>query len=126
MKVLAKPRRPAMPPQLALWLYQAGYAEFLDDAERLVRARILPSQIRNTPPLQPQADDGKDAQDLSKRVIGGYGGCHGHAHGGKQAVTDVTSADVHTLVDIYKHVAPSAGGAWKCCSISIMKIHEFA
>ncbi len=53
--------------QLALWLYQAGYAEFLDDAERLVRARILPSQIRNTPPLQPQADDGKDcAQGLEQ------------------------------------------------------------
>jgi hypothetical protein len=98
--------------QLALWLYQAGYAEFLDDAERLVRARILPSQIRTTPPLQPQVNDGKDPhKDLSKRIIGGYGGCHAHPHGGKQAVTDVTSADVHTLVDIYKHVVASAGGA---------------
>jgi hypothetical protein len=94
--------------QLALWLSEEGYTEFLDDAERLVRARILPSQIRQTPPLTPTADDGRDwHKDLSKRVIGGYGGCHNHAHGGKKAVTDVTSADVHTLIDIYKHVAVS-------------------
>ena len=96
--------------QLALWLCREGYAEFLDDAERLVRARILPSQIRNTPPLQPLVVDGKDShKDLDKRIIGGYGGCHAHPHGGKQAVTDVTSADVHSLVDIYKHVAVSSG-----------------
>jgi hypothetical protein len=94
--------------QLALWLSRVGYSEFLDDAERLVRARILPSQIRQTPPLQPAIDDGKDShKNLAKRVIGGYGGCHGHAHGGKLAVTDVTSADVHTLLDIYQHVAVS-------------------
>jgi hypothetical protein len=96
--------------QLALWLCEAGSAEFLDDAERLVRARILPSQIRHTPPLRPTADDGANAhKDLEKRIIGGYGGCYPHAHGGKRAVTDVTSADVHTLVDIYRHVAVWSG-----------------
>ncbi|HEX2973553.1 MAG TPA: hypothetical protein VHP11_14555, partial [Tepidisphaeraceae bacterium] len=47
--------------QLALWLCQEGYSEFIDDAERLVRARILPSQIRQSPPLRPAAEDGKDA-----------------------------------------------------------------
>jgi hypothetical protein len=98
--------------QLALWLYQAGNAEFLDDAERLVRAQILPSQIRSTPPLQPLVNDRKDAhRDLDKRIIGGYGGCHVHPHGSKRAVTDVTSADVHTLVDIYKHVVESVDGS---------------
>jgi hypothetical protein len=97
--------------QLALWLYQDGYGEFLDDAERLVRARILPSQIRQTPPLRPTSDDGKDAhRDLDKRIIGAYGGCHSHPHGEKKAVTDVTSADVHTLVDIYQHVALAEAG----------------
>jgi hypothetical protein len=96
--------------QLALWLSREGYGEFLDDAERLVRARILPSQVRYTPLLQPLVDDGIDAhRNLAKRIIGAYGGCHAHAHGGKQAVTDVTSADVHSLVDIYKHVAVSPG-----------------
>jgi hypothetical protein len=95
--------------QLALWLFQEGCAEYLDDSERLVRARILPSQIRHTPPLQPLVNDEKDShKELGKRIIGGYGGCHAHAHGGKHSVTDVTSADVHTLVDIYKNVAISS------------------
>jgi hypothetical protein len=98
--------------QLALWLFEQGHPDFIDDAERLVRARILPSQIRQTPPLHPAAEgDGDEYRDLEKRILGGYGGCHGHAHGGKRAVTDVTSADVHTLVDIYKHVAVKTGDA---------------
>jgi hypothetical protein len=98
--------------QLALWLFEQGREEFIDDAERLVRARILPSQIRQTPPLHPAAEGGGDEyRDLEKRIVGGYGGCHGHAHGGKRAVTDVTSADVHTLVNIYQHVAVKTGDA---------------
>ena len=36
--------------QLALWLYQAGYAEFLDDAERLVRRNsAVPDQEHSAP-----------------------------------------------------------------------------
>ncbi|MEI6915603.1 MAG: hypothetical protein WCL39_10770, partial [Armatimonadota bacterium] len=97
--------------QIALWLSREGYGEFLDDAERLVRARLLPSQIVTSPPLRPTVDDGKDRhRDLDKRVIGGYGGCHTKPHGGKQGVTDVTAAGVHTLIDIYKHVAVTEGG----------------
>jgi len=97
--------------QLALWLGELGYPEFLDDAERLVRARILPSQIREAPPLLPMVDDHKDAhKDLAKRIVGAYGGCHSHPHGGKSAVTDVTSADVHTLVDVYHRVAALRDG----------------
>ena len=89
----------------------AGHAEFLDDAKRLVLARILPSPILQTPPLRPMTDDGKDPRrDLERRIIGGYGGCHSHSHGGKRAVTDVTSADVHILVDIYNHVVLSHAG----------------
>ena len=96
--------------QLALWLTQEGYSEFLDDADRLVRSRILPSQILDTPALAPSAASGGDTvRNLEQRIIGGYGGCHHHPHGGKRAVTDVTAADVHTLIDIYKHVAVSAG-----------------
>ena len=96
--------------QLALWLTEEGYSEFLDDADRLVRARILPSQILDTPHLSPRPTAHSDAiRQLDERIIGGYGGCHFHPHGGKIAVTDVTAADVHTLIDIYKHVAVSEG-----------------
>jgi hypothetical protein len=60
--------------------------------------------------LHPTVEDGGDEhKDLGSRILGGYGGCYNHAHGGKQAVTDVTSADVHTLIDIYKHVAVADG-----------------
>jgi hypothetical protein len=97
--------------QIALWLAQEGYSEFLDDADRLIRSRVLPSQILDTPPLTPIPIFGVDANThLDQRVIGGYGGCHFHPHAGKQAVTDVTAADVHTLIDIYQHVAVTLGG----------------
>ena len=91
--------------QLALWLTKEGYSEFLDDADRIVRCRLLPSQILNTPKLKPDSKFGVDAvKDLEQRIIGAYGGCHSHPHGGKVAVTDVTAADVHTLVDVYRNI----------------------
>ncbi|MGV3613752.1 MAG: hypothetical protein ACO1SV_00335 [Fimbriimonas sp.] len=98
--------------QIALWLCKMGHGEFIDDVERIVRARIIPSQIRETPPLKAVAMGNKDSyQNLEKRIIGGYGGCHFHPHAAKLAVTDVTSADVHTLVDIYNHVALKSPGS---------------
>ncbi len=97
--------------QLALWLSRMGYPDFLDDAERLVRARLLPSQIVDPPPFRPLAEDGRDAHaDLGRRAVGAFGGCHSHPHGGKRAVTDVTGAGVHTLVDIYRHVTVMENG----------------
>jgi hypothetical protein len=96
--------------QLALWLTLEGYSEFLDDADRLVRSRILPSQILETPHLTPVSDaQGDIGHNLEQRIIGGYGGCHFHPHGAKRAVTDVTAADVHTLIDIYRHIAVKRG-----------------
>jgi hypothetical protein len=96
--------------QLALWLTLEGYSGFLDDADRLVRSRILPSQILETPRLTPVSTaKGDIVHNLDQRIIGGYGGCHFHPHGAKRAVTDVTAADVHTLIDIYKHIAVQRG-----------------
>jgi hypothetical protein len=97
--------------QIALWLSEDGRAEFLDDTERLVRARILPSQILRTPPLRPAVDDGRDPhRDIERRIIGAYGGCHAHPHGAKRSVTDVTAADIHTLVDIRRNIVRFAPG----------------
>lgn len=97
--------------QLALWLAHEGHPQFLDDIDRIVRSRILPSQIVEEVPLTPEANDGKDLhRDIAKRIRGGYGGCTSHPHGGKLAVTDVTSADVHTLVDVYLHAAKLRNG----------------
>ena len=90
--------------QLALWLAQLGYTEFLDDAERIVRARILPSQITSAMGLQPADDDDGPPEDLDALTVGAFGGMHTHPHGGILPTTDITAADLHTLCDIYTHV----------------------
>lgn len=90
--------------QLALWLAMLGDGKLFDDAERLLRVRLFASQIIDTPPLKPVKNDNAYVhRDLTQRVIGAYGGCHEHPHGGKQAVTDVTSAVLHSVVDLYQH-----------------------
>ncbi|MCH2115949.1 MAG: glycoside hydrolase family 127 protein [Pirellulales bacterium] len=110
--------------QLALWLAtRHGQLDLLDDVERIVRARLLPSQVITAPPIKPR-NDGKtgpvfdltsrpdhkivataDAfRGLNERIIGGYGGCHPRPHGWKTVTQDVTAAIIHTLVDIYQHI----------------------
>jgi hypothetical protein len=91
--------------QLALGLSRSGYAEFLDDAERLVRARILPSQITAPIGLKPLIDDGKDEHArLDERALGAFGGMPSQTHSSKNPTTDITAADLHTLCDIYTHI----------------------
>ncbi len=91
--------------QLALWLAQAGYPEFLDDVERIVRARILPSQITSPIGLMPRLDDGREEHtDLDRRTLGAFGGMPIFTHAGKNPTTDITAADLHTLCDIYSHI----------------------
>ena len=92
--------------QLALWLTQAGKGDFLDDAEKWVRCRILPSQITEAPGLIPQADDGRDEHlRLDERALGAFGGMHMHPHGGKCPTTDITAADLHSLCDFHTNVS---------------------
>ena len=109
--------------QLALWLAQLGHTEFLDDAERIVRARILPSQIVR--PLGVRFASGESSSNLDPEtlgpgwmrgtrfptrtdpealVLGAFGGMHTHPHGGILPTTDVTAADLHTLCDICTHI----------------------
>ena len=91
--------------QIALWLaVRHGYAEFLDDVEHAVRARLIPSQITDSPPLKLSNTDGSPV-DVRERIIGAIGGLHAAPHAGKQSVTDVTAAALHSLIDIYHHIA---------------------
>jgi hypothetical protein len=95
--------------QLALGLSRSGYPEFLEDAERIVRARILPSQITTPIGLKPFTDDDQDEHThLDERALGAFGGLPSHSHGGKSPVTDITAADLHTLCDIYTHIVDSS------------------
>ena len=100
--------------QLGLWLARHGYSEFMDDAERLVRARLIPSQIRESPGLHPAVEDENDEHsNLDERIVGGYGGVHTEPHAGKRNVTDVTAAVLHTLIDVYRHiVVRDQAGLW--------------
>jgi hypothetical protein len=92
--------------QIALWLARNGYPELLEDAERYVRARILPSQIIEAPGLKPKIDDGKDEHSrLDERVVGAFGGMYKSPHGESLPTTDVSAADLHTLCDIYNNIA---------------------
>lgn len=91
--------------QIALWLaVRHGYSEFLDDVEHNVRARLIPSQITDSPPLKLSNSDGSPV-DVRERIIGAIGGLHASPHAGKQSVTDVTAAALHSLIDIYHHIA---------------------
>ncbi len=75
--------------QLALWLaLRAGHTDLLDDVERLLRVRLLPSQITEGPPKQ----------------VGGWG-VHGEPHARAGCILDVAAAVLHTLTDIHDHVA---------------------
>lgn len=90
--------------QLALWLALDGHPECLDEAERIIRARILPSQIWETPALTPTGTGEDRYTNLEERILGGFGGMMQKMHGGKLPTTDVSCADLHTLTDIYNHI----------------------
>ena len=84
--------------QLALWLaLRHGQTELLDDAERWVRARLLPGQIT--------AAQATDSQGIVDRRLLGAWGCFRFPEGCQQSYTDVTAAVLHSLCDIYRHIA---------------------
>ena len=98
-----EPTSPGDAAQLALWLARLGYGEFLDDVERIVRARLLPSQITEPLGLHPAEGESSPA-DLDDLAVGAFGGMHALTHGGKRPTTDITAAILHTLCDIYSQV----------------------
>ncbi|HSI15740.1 MAG TPA: hypothetical protein VK961_27075 [Chthoniobacter sp.] len=74
--------------QIALWLaLRAGQTDLLDDVERLVRARLLPSQIVDA--KQPRRD--------------GAWGVYAHPFG-YGAILDVFAAVLHSLADFHEQI----------------------
>ncbi|MFZ2654115.1 MAG: hypothetical protein WAX69_04320 [Victivallales bacterium] len=83
--------------QLALWLaLRHNYTEYLDDVERIVRARLVPCQISELPP--------QIQSEFVPLLLGALGGCMGMPHGKKVATTDVTAAVLHSLIDVYNNI----------------------
>ena len=74
--------------QLALRLaLRAGRSDLFDDVERLIRARLLPSQII----------------DRTKPRRHGAWGAYAHPFG-RGAILDIIAAVLHSLTDVYEHV----------------------
>ena len=102
---LGDPASAADSAQIAYWLACEGFTEYFDDVERIVRARLIPSQITQSPKLSPKNEpDCADAVfNLDARVIGGYGGMLLHPHAGKNNYTDITASVLHSLAYFYMH-----------------------
>jgi len=74
--------------QIALWLaLRCGQTELLDDVERLIRARLLPSQMND--PEHPRRD--------------GAWGVYAHPFG-YGAILDVFAAVLHSLADFHEQI----------------------
>lgn len=114
--------------EIALWLSRNGHTDLLDDVERITRARLVPSQLTECPPLGrwelEKSEDGKSCsyinivsrgpktvpvervfhpENMHELAIGGWA-IHAEAHGGNRSVTDVTAATLQCLCDIYNHI----------------------
>jgi hypothetical protein len=86
---------------LLLWEHFRD-AAFLDDAERIVRCRLLPAQVREPMPVRPQREHPGDSfRDLPQRFVGAIGGSVGQV-GGQTCVTDFTAAALHSLIEVYR------------------------
>ena len=74
----------------------------LDDAERLVRGRLIPAQVLEPMPLKPWREEPRDSlRDLPQRFVGAIGGSVGHVKG-QTCTTDFTAAALHTLIELYR------------------------
>jgi len=103
--------------QLAMWLaLDAGHVDLLDDVERIVRARIIPSQITELPEVELPTGLDRDQEtgrlwgeeefvNVGERILGAYGGMQLEPHAGTRSTTDITAAVVHSLIDINTHWA---------------------
>ncbi len=84
--------------QLALWLaLHTGAVDLFDDVERIVRARLLPSQITEDD-IQKYPE-----HDFTEREIGAWGICVA-SHATKSCTPDIVASVAHTLCDVYNHI----------------------
>jgi len=74
----------------------------LDDAERIVRCRLIPAQVCEPMSIRSRRDESRDCfRDLPERFTGAIGGSVGHVRG-QTCVTDFTAAALHSLLELYQ------------------------
>ncbi len=97
--------------ETALILGRWGYTECYEDAERILRGHLLPSQVRDVSfivdPPNPRGEDGKRA--VAQRHIGAFGfpAPYGHEPIGCPRVSfnmDIVGGAVVSLCEAYQHV----------------------
>lgn len=101
--------------EAALILGRFGYSQYFEDAERIIRCHILPSQLRDvgfiTPPPNPRNEDGK--RDVARRLQGAWGHPAPYGHEplelegfpGVMFTLDIVGGVVASLCEAYRNVA---------------------
>lgn len=103
--------------ETALLLGQWGYPQYYEDAERILRCHMLPSQLRDISfirePDNPHNEDGK--RDVANRHLGGFGfpAPYGHKTIDAQRISfnmDIVGGSVGSLCEVYRqavHTTPA-------------------
>ena len=98
--------------ETALILGRLGHPQYFEDAERMLRCHLLPSQLRDigfiTAPANPQNEDGK--RDVARRLQGAYGfpAPYGHepleleGFEGVNFNLDIVGGVVGSLCEVYR------------------------
>ena len=106
--------------ETALILGKWGYPEYFEDAERILRCHLLPSQLRDTSfirePDNPQDEDGK--RDVAARHLGAFGFPAPYGHKPLDATRisfnmDIVGGAVASLCEALRQTVVSDGaGHW--------------
>jgi hypothetical protein len=97
--------------ETALILAKWGYTEYYNYAERILRAHLLPAQLRDISfikePLNPKKEDGK--RDVAERHRGAFGfpAPYGHRPLGNKVISfnmDIVGGGVGSLCEAYRNI----------------------
>lgn len=100
--------------ETALILGKWGYTDYYQDAERIIRGHVLPSQLRDasfiTDPPNPEREDGK--HNVADRHLGAFGfpAPYGHAPKELDQVSfnmDIVGGVVGSLCEVYRNIVTS-------------------
>ncbi|MBV7339816.1 hypothetical protein KFU94_68725 [Chloroflexi bacterium TSY] len=116
--------------ETALLLGRWGYPEYYQDAERILRGHMLPSQLRDVSfiqePSNSNAEDGK--RDVAQRHLGAFGfpAPYGHEPLEAESISfnmDIVGGAVGSLCAVYREIAHSdRAGHW----VHLLFDHETA
>ncbi|MEZ4860368.1 MAG: hypothetical protein R3C14_03645 [Caldilineaceae bacterium] len=116
--------------ETALILGRWGYPAYYEDAERILRGHLLPSQLRDVAfiaaPANPTGEDGK--RDVAQRHLGAFGfpAPYGHAPLDAPSISfnmDIVGGAVGSLCEVYREcIRSDQAGHW----VNLLFDHETA